>query len=598
MRHTMGLCVVLIGLAGCVNPQARGKSPEDIEREKDLDVLTIGDVTEVAGVQAIQVSGVGLVTGLDGSGGSPQGSYRAMLERQLRLAKVENVKAILDSPHNAMVLVSALLPVGARKGETLDVQVILPPGSSAASLRGGYLQSCALSNYELTKNLNPDSQRANTPVKGHVLAHARGSLLVGLGADDEPAEFKKARIWAGGVSHIDFPLKFVLKKDAKYAKVANKVAERINFMFQDDVKKQQEVWRNKHLLLLDEVTGQLNHKFEEAGPSKVTARAISKDVIWLNVPYAYRLNAERYVRVARLTPVQETAEQRGRYRGRLKKMLREPADTIRAALRLEALGKESIATLKEGLTDPHPLVRFASAEALTYLGSTAGCQELGRLAERHTDLQALCLKTLASHNEASNKETLVRLLDSPKPPLRCGAFRALRWMREPETSPIQRPGDEPAFHIHRVAPHAPPLVNFALSQRAEITLYGGNLVLLSPVKIRSGKVPDAFTVTAEPGDDRCTISRFLAREDRVLTLQSTLRLEDVLRTMAELGAQYPDVVDFLRKVGDYGCLSCRVTFDSQPEEVSPEQLVENARDPYYLKEPAPEDQPPPPPVTR
>ena len=45
-----------------------------------------------------------------------------------------------------------------------------------------------------------------------------------------------------------------------------------------------------------------------------------------------------------------------------------------AAIRLEALGKESLPTLKKGLSSQHPLVRFTSAEALAYLESTAGAE--------------------------------------------------------------------------------------------------------------------------------------------------------------------------------------------------------------------------------
>src|SRR5271165_6432700 len=104
--------VFLLGLTGCVSPQTRAQSAEETEREKDLDVRTIGDVTEVANVQPIQVSGVGLVTGLECSGHSPPGTFRTMLEQELRKQKVENVKAVLDSPNNCLVLVSAFVAPG------------------------------------------------------------------------------------------------------------------------------------------------------------------------------------------------------------------------------------------------------------------------------------------------------------------------------------------------------------------------------------------------------------------------------------------------------------------------------------------------------
>src|SRR5436190_16762890 len=301
-----------LGMIGCLNPQTRAQSAEEAERERDLDVMTIGDVTEVGNAMPIQVSGVGLITGLEGSGGSPPGSWRVMLEQQLRKQKIDNTKQLLDSRDNALALVTAWIQAGAHKGDALDIEVTLPNGSPATSLRGGYLQFCPLRPYETSKNINPDYDGANKLLGGHTLAHAKGGLLVALGSGDEPADLRKARIWPtthivvgpddkkkivqeGGVCHTDRPFSFILKKDAKFAKVASVVADRINLMFQEDQRKQTEVLRTKHQLVLDQVTQQLNAKAD--GMMHATAKAVGKDVIFVNVPYAYRFNPERYLLV-------------------------------------------------------------------------------------------------------------------------------------------------------------------------------------------------------------------------------------------------------------------------------------------------------------
>ena len=65
-------------------PAAPGQMADEAEREKDLAVRTIGDVTELAFVGPVQVSGVALVTGLAGTGGSPNGEYRVLLEQYLQ----------------------------------------------------------------------------------------------------------------------------------------------------------------------------------------------------------------------------------------------------------------------------------------------------------------------------------------------------------------------------------------------------------------------------------------------------------------------------------------------------------------------------------
>src|SRR5262249_62347822 len=119
-----------------------------------------GDVSgakcPVANAEPIARGGVGLVEGLEGTGGpAPPDGYRAMLEDQLRKAGVKNVKELMKSPNHALVIVDAYFPPGAAKGDPIDVEVKLPPGSKATSLRGGYLRKCLLYNYDSARHLSP-----------------------------------------------------------------------------------------------------------------------------------------------------------------------------------------------------------------------------------------------------------------------------------------------------------------------------------------------------------------------------------------------------------------------------------------------------------
>ena len=576
------LVLVLLGSIGCVQTQTRLQSAEESEREKDLEVRTIGEVTEVANVQPIQVSGVGLITGLEGTGHTPNGPYRTMLEQQLRKQKVENVKGLLDSPNNALVRVTAFIPAGARKGDPLDIEVDLPPGSKATSLRGGYLQDCVLRNYDTTKNLLPDYNGADKLLAGHILGRARGPLLVGFGNPDEPAELRRARIWGGGLCNVDRPFYLLLKNDEQSARIANAVAERLNLMFQDDLRKQQIILENQRLYLLNDVTQQLNHK-QEAGLGRgEMAKPIGKELVHLRVPYAYRYNAERYLRVVRLMPLREVPEHQGRYRRRLQKMLLDPSDTVRAALRLEALGKESMPALKKGLQSEHALVRFAAAEALAYLDSTAGVEELARLAEQQPVVRMYCLMALSSLDEGICRAKLAEMLTLEDAELRCGAFRALRLLDERESRLRADLGGEllnQSFWLHKVAPRSARLVYFALGKKAEIVLFGDD-IQLSPVKALAGS---EYAVAVEPDDDRCTISR-ISTNGNVARKQCSLRLEDVLRTMADLGAGYPEAVDLLRKLDDRQALNCPIAANVLPSVTSVETLAEGGRDPNFLKD--------------
>src|SRR5438128_2240690 len=73
-----------LGMLGCLNAKARLQSGEDGEA-KEQEVRTIGDITSVA-YERTEVMGVGLVVGLNGTGGGapPASAYRDMLENYLK----------------------------------------------------------------------------------------------------------------------------------------------------------------------------------------------------------------------------------------------------------------------------------------------------------------------------------------------------------------------------------------------------------------------------------------------------------------------------------------------------------------------------------
>ena len=115
----MGL--VLMGLAGCIQPFAHSKAETVVEKPKEVEVKTIGKVASVENTAQVEVFGIGLVIGLDGTGGgAPPGPYRSVLEDQLpKLNKIDNVKQFLaaNASSTSMVLISARIPAGARKND-------------------------------------------------------------------------------------------------------------------------------------------------------------------------------------------------------------------------------------------------------------------------------------------------------------------------------------------------------------------------------------------------------------------------------------------------------------------------------------------------
>jgi len=540
-------CLVL----GCAHPQTRLQADEEADRDKQGEVKTIGDVSVVANAEAIPVSGIGLVIGLDDTGGgAPPGPYRQRLEEELRKRRVDNIKEILASPTTSLVFVRAAIPAGAHKGDPLDVEITLPRESKTKSLRGGQLVECTLYNYDTKKHLDKNYEGADAYLQGHAVAKAEGRLVVGFSDGDASSKLRQARIWAGGRCLLDRPFYVYLNSNEQRVRVAKNVADRINETFHGPTH----------------------------GVMAELAEAKTKEIVYLNVPPQYRLNLPRYLRVVRLVPLWETEAARIPYHRRLEDQLLDPAKTVAAALRLEALGQDSIPTLKRGLSSEHPLVRFCAAEALAYLGDPSCGEELARAIKEQPVLRAFSLTAMASLDEAVCHVELGRLLSESSPETRYGAFRALRALDE-NAELVRGEHLNDSFWLHQVAADSKPLVHIASRNRPEIVLFGEEPTLIPPFPILAGE----FTVTANKEDTRCTIARISLRYGQSKR-QCGLKLEEVLRTLAEMGGDYADAVEVLRRADQLQCLSCPVAIDALPQATSVFDLAKaGAGDPELRK---------------
>jgi hypothetical protein len=417
----------------------------------------------------------------------------------------------------------------------------LPPQTKASSLRGGYLTRTLLYNYDTAKRLNPNYNGPDRPFKGHPIAEAEGPILVGFGDGDEAARLKQGRIWGGGKTKIDRPFYLAVNQDKPPVSIAVRIAERVN----------------------ETMYG------PNRGPLPELASPKSNQVVLLNVPPQYRLNLPRYLRVVRLIPFNGPPAPGSVYRRRLERDLADPQHTVTAALRLEALGSNAIEPLKRGLKHEHALVRFSSAEALAYLGCSACGEELANLVDAQPSLRSYCLTAMASLDESVCHVKLRELLSSPSPETRYGAFRALRALDEHDPA-IRGELLNDSFWLHRVAPGSPSLVHVSRSRRAEIVLFGEQVELSPPFSFLAGE----FTVTAERGATRCTISR-LSLKRGAKRQQCSLDLEDLVRALADLGATYSEVDEVLAQAKKCETLSCAMEVDALPQATSVFELAEN-----------------------
>lgn len=510
----------------------RSQSPkEDITEGFDSKVNTrlIGRYTTVSGLNMVTLEGVGLVVGLNGTGGDPPPSrFRTVLLTEMRKRKVPHPNRVLQSPNTALVVVRAYLPPLIRKGERFDVEVRLPGGSEATSLNAGWLLPVFL------------SERAIVPgrgvLKGHIFAKASGPVLISA-TDETDASLagvlKRGRILAGGVSMKDRDLFLDLRSEFRGYRNVTRIANRIGKRF---------------------------YGYNRHGLREPLAEAKTDQRIVLKLHARYKDNYPRYLQVIRNMDFRETPVKRRVRIQKLKGELLQPEKAELAAVKLEAIGPEAVPTLKTGLKSRDPEVRFHAAVALAYLGETDGLKVLQSAARNEPAFRIFALAAMATVEDAEAHLLLRDLMNETSAETRYGAFRALTTLDK--NDPFvrgERLNDE--FTLHVLNTSGPPMVHLTLRKKAEIVLFGADQRFRTPVALRAGR---DILITAAARSDRIVVSRFGVNErDRRKTVST--RVADVIRAVAELGASYPDVAQMLTEARNQHNLLGRIEIDALPE---------------------------------
>lgn len=568
----VGLAVGLAGCAGTKNEKAvsRPQAGEDPAADAEANAL-VKDKTYADNMGPVHVSGVGLVYGLEPGAGShpPQGGWRTMLENSLRKNGFGNLKELIDPPQKttSLVLVSAVIPPGARKDEAIPLMITLPDESKTTSLKGGYLYACELVDYDTTGNLSSLAKGGPARPSGGIItgsvwaktvdqAPVVAGAVVRAGDDDkgEPPALKVGAVWAGGRVTRPRPYLFVMKPGDANVRSTALVAARLNETFGGG-----------------------------ADPStKVAEVAPQQKLVLVNVPYAYRNNHPRFLVVARQVPM-NAAGPDSPYRRELEEQLLDPATAVKAAVKLEALGGDAKRALRIGLESPSPWVRFAAAESLAYLGHADGAGELARLAEDHPALRAHCLKALAAADDAAFTDKLVELMGSPDPELRYGAFVALRLAdeRHPALGGKQL---NHSLWVHKVAPGSAGMVHLATDRRSEVVVFGDHVRVRGPVAPFSLGPDFTAAVPAATGEVELTRIVKAGGEWKEKKATSPADLPAVLGTLARLGGGHPEAVALVRGVAAADALTAAVATDALPRQMSIQQLALLApKDPALTK---------------
>jgi hypothetical protein len=318
---------------------------------------------------------------------------------------------------------------------------------------------------------------------------------------------------------------------------------------------------DKSVRLSAQIADAVSKRFNlfEHGVKQGVAKAKTDEFIDLAIHPRYKNNIARYVRVVRSVAVKESpADQLNRLE-LLERQLLDPITSSTAALRLEAIGLPAVKTLLKGIEAKEAEVRFYAAEALAYLDQPAAVASLGRAAREEPALRVYALAALSAMDDMSAYDELRSMLDSPSAETRYGAFRAL-WAMNPNDPIVKGENMQSRFSYHVLNTEGSPMIHVTRSFRPEVVLFGSEQRFATPMVLEAGH---SIIVNAA-SDDRVVVSRFAVGQPDEKRVVSA-KVDEVIRTIVELGGTYPDVVVALQQAKDAHMLPGRFEVDALPD---------------------------------
>lgn len=483
---------------------------EDNDFVNRVETPLLSEYISVEGNTVIVLRGVGLVTGLNGTGGDPSPSaLRTQLQNEMARRGVKNSKQVLASENTAMVVVTAYLPAMVRKGQRFDVRVALPPNSNAKSLKGGWLLE--------TRLFEEQTVEGRGAIKGHEYAVAGGAILTSLGVkdnrDERQAELMSGTIPGGAISKTDRDLSIVLRTNKRGSRNSERVANAVSARF---------------------------YTYNKYGQRIACAKAKTDKLVELKTHEQYLNNFDRYQDVIRRIAINESDVARRMRMEQLARDILEPEKCEKAALELEAIGDDAIPFLRDALESEHFPVRFMASESLAYLGEPGGIPVLLEAAKTQPAFRIYALVALSVIDDADAVVALRELMSEPSLETRYGAFRAMKELdpRDPFLNPV---GFKDRFVMYVIDSKGTPMVHATRRRAPEVVLFGADQALRLPAVLNAGQ---SIRIKGETGNADVEITHYeLDKEPQKQRVPN--KLLEILRVCGELGATYPDIVQLL-----------------------------------------------------
>lgn len=485
------------GVAGCEADRPRRAESRPVVVRDVPDVLRnlVRSEATLLGTDAVLVSGLGVVVGLDETGGGPYPEpVQETMERELAKGGVGRGGAMSGSPlgsltpkqfladrRTAVVIVEGVIAAGAPRGAEFDVVVRPLPGSAVTSLQGGRLWTT-----ELRQGVARTFRSSSTPE----VATADGPLFLNPFADQAPGSAGAAA--GGGGAGGAAPTPGTPTGGAGSLIVARVLGGgRVTQPATMEL-----VLDNPSHARVSSIVSALNTRFPQGpGDANPTARGRNDQIIAINVPGAWRERAADFVQVLRAmrTDVMPPVLAAQRY---AQEIQNQPSLAEDLAWCLIALGRPALQFVTPMYDSGELSVRMAALRVGAELGDPRAAGPLVSIAQGQGGAASLPVAVRARALSLVGRlapdprvdESLRALLDADELDLRVAAYEALDERRDPFISRTmvgagQRRVDSKSpgarFRMD-VVPSAKPMVYVKQQAEARLVIFGEGQRVIRP----------------------------------------------------------------------------------------------------------------------
>lgn len=559
------IAVAAMLCGACGTPLQKPTRPREIPVAPYLE-NTICERAFPSGGDQVLVQGIGLVTGLNGTGSTAHAP--GLRTKMLKLISQHNVpdpEQLLADPNTAAVYVSGYIPPGGRRGERFDLVVMAAPGTETTSLEGGTLLETSLARMEPSR----------TGVSaGTQLAVGSGELFVSPFVVGDRGPSRRGPAGGDALRPVgpevgapqDIPQDTSQDEPSPEGEERPRSDPRTALILGGG-----RCLHTRHFFLnllepssrtAEEIVRHIKARFPGAARGNT-----NPGIIDLKVPEKYSLDKGRFLDVVGGVFMVDSPDRRDERIRELVSKLQTEQDRRGIVAALEAFGKPAVSLLEPLLGHREAVVRFYAAEALARLDQPSALGVLEAFVQdNESPFQEGAVRALGELEGGAGAAVIRQAFDVPSPAVRIAAYMTLRRVAPDLLDIVEFPGRK---ELAVVPTRAEPFIFISRQITPQVVIFG-DVALDPPLLVDTPRL----LASVIDGQTKITLIRKDALYGPRAAIETNLKLASVVAVLMAppqstperpkprgLDMSYSDVVALLDQASRKGALKALIQYE-------------------------------------